>query len=76
MIYIRLKELMAEKDCQLSLRKLADDLKENRDTVRRLAANEYLRLPVDLLDKICVYFDCEIGDLIVHMKGKTGNVHE
>ncbi len=39
-----------------------------RGTIRRLYHETAQRVDLDVLDKLCVYFDCEPGDLLTRKK--------
>ncbi|OMP68328.1 helix-turn-helix domain-containing protein [Domibacillus epiphyticus] len=60
---VQLLTLKEQKKPGISLRKIAEDINESRETVRKLANNEIERLPRSLIVKLCDYFDCEVSDL-------------
>lgn len=70
-ITIKLHEILYEKQRQngdarpISLRDLADRVGVHRESLRRFAANEMERVPLDLVAKLCVYLNCKVGDLLV-----------
>lgn len=68
MIYIKLHELMAEKGYPSSLRKLSEELNISRERIRSFASNEKPSVSLEVINAICNYYDCDIGDLIVHEK--------
>lgn len=71
MIYIRLNELLEQHQKEkglekpLSLRELADRILVHRESLRRFAANKMDRIPLELVEKVCLYFNCGIEDLLV-----------
>jgi putative transcriptional regulator len=64
-MFCRLAVLMAERDPGLSQRKLAEDLKLSTTTVNRIFNNEFERIDVHTVEKLCDYFGCTPGDLLV-----------
>lgn len=68
MIQVRLDRLMKEKGYTGSLRSLAIDINDDRERIRRFAANEMTKVPLDLIDKLCDFFDCEINELLIRVK--------
>ncbi|WP_019156946.1 helix-turn-helix domain-containing protein [Robertmurraya massiliosenegalensis] len=71
MIYVRLNELLIEHQKQhgldkpLSLRELSELTEIQRESLRRFAANKMDRLPVDVIEKVCLYLNCDINELLV-----------
>ncbi len=41
----------------------------NMNTLTRLANNDADRVALDVIDRLCAYFDCEPGDLFVRDRG-------
>lgn len=64
----RLRILVAEKATRdgraLSMRRVAEESGANISTVNRLANNTIRRIPVDELSALCLYLDCDVGDLL------------
>ncbi len=64
----RLKVLVAEKELrerrQLGIRTIAEEAGASVSTVQRLLNNTIRRVPLDDLAAICVYLDCEVGDIL------------
>jgi len=64
----RFKVLLAEKELRegrtISLRKVVAETGVANSTVLRLANNSIRRVPLDELATLCVYLDCEVGDLL------------
>jgi len=50
---------------RVTLRGLARDLEISTYTIYALADNKLNEYPRDVLEKICNYFECEVGDLLV-----------
>ena len=66
-MHCQLAVLMAEKDQKLSQRKLSRDLGIALATVNKLYNGRPMncRIDPDTVERICNYFECEIGDLFV-----------
>ena len=65
MMYCRLAVLMAEKDPQLSQRRLAEETKLSTATINKLYLNRFDRVDRHTTEVLCDYFGCEVGDLFV-----------
>lgn len=48
----------------VKIRELAREIDYRYESVRSLYNDEMERYPRDLITKLCVYFDCEVGDLL------------
>ncbi len=74
-MYCQLAVLMAQKDQRLSQRQLAKELDISVTTVNKLYNGRPLtaRIDPDTVEKICNYFDCDVGELFVmrEMKANT-----
>jgi DNA-binding Xre family transcriptional regulator len=70
-IYVRLDELLVERqrengeDKPLSLRELAERAQVPRESLRRFAANKMERVPLDLVENLCLFLKCDIGELMI-----------
>jgi putative transcriptional regulator len=66
-MHCELAVLMAQRDQRLSQRQLAADLGLSVATINKLYNGRPLtaRIDPDTVEKICNYFNCEIGDLFV-----------
>ena len=68
-IGIRLKEIMAQKSRLEGRRVTYDDIYNATgiysSTLSRLAAGRAKRVDLAVLERLCEYFDCEPGDLLV-----------
>jgi putative transcriptional regulator len=68
MIYSRLKLLIAQKAMEegrsISYRTIEDECGVSASTISRLANNKIDRFEKELLNKLCLYFDCSVGDLL------------
>ncbi len=62
MIKCNLSRLMGEKKLKIS--DVAKDTGINRGTITRLYHETAVRVDFDVLEKLCVYLECEIGELI------------
>ena len=65
----KLRILVAERATRegraLSMRRLSEESGASIATVNRMANNTIKRIPVDDLEMICRYLDCEVGDVLV-----------
>jgi putative transcriptional regulator len=50
---------------RLTQRKLADETKVATTTINRLFNNDFDRVDRQTVEKLCNYFGCEVGDLLV-----------
>ncbi|AQR77246.1 helix-turn-helix transcriptional regulator [Paenibacillus larvae] len=48
-----------------SIRQIAKDIDYRFESIRQLYNNESKHYPKELLTKLCNYFNCEIGELLV-----------
>lgn len=51
-----------------SIREVAKDIDYRFESVRQLYNDESRQFPRDLLDKLCAYFSCDIGDLLKYVE--------
>ena len=63
---MRIEELLKEKG--ISKNTICRDLDIPRANFNRYCRNEFQRIDANLVCKLCSYFDCEIGELIVYVK--------
>lgn len=49
---------------RVSLIRIATETKISKYTIYALANNELAEYPKDVLEKLCNYFGCDIGDLL------------
>ena len=61
MIKCHLSRLMGER--RLKISKLAEDTEINRGTITRLYHEEASRVELEVIEKLCRYLQCEVGDL-------------
>lgn len=66
MIKFHLRELIDSRE--LTIRESAKLLDYRFDTVRQMYHGETKRVPVELLDRICEVFECEVGDIISYKR--------
>lgn len=66
-MFCRLPNLMVEKDPRLTQRKLASELGLSHTTINKLYNGQPLtaRIDPDTVEKLCNYFGCDVGDLLV-----------
>ena len=62
MIKCHLSKLMGQRKIKIS--DLARDLDVHRNTITLLYYEKAKRIDFDVLDKLCKYFECSVGDLI------------
>lgn len=76
MIRFRLRELMADKGFAekrlVTMGEVAEATGLNRSTLTKIANTHDYNCTSEVIDKLCTYFDCEISDLMVHIKEKKG----
>ncbi len=65
MIKCNLSRIMGEQKLKIS--ELSRDTGINRGTLTRLYQETAERVELDVLDKLCIYLNCEIGDLLQHI---------
>lgn len=72
MIRFHLKKLIAEKEFAEKRRITISEISEatgiNRMTLSKLLNHPGHSTVTDNLDKLCIYFDCKIEDLVTHIK--------
>lgn len=61
MIKCHLSRIMGEK--KLKIADVARDIDVNRSTITRLYHETASRVDLDVIEKLCLYLDCEVGDL-------------
>lgn len=62
MIKCNLSRIMGEKKLKIS--DLSRETGINRGTITRLYQETAERIELDVLDKLCVYLNCNVGDLL------------
>ncbi len=62
MIKCHLSRIMGERKLKIS--DVAKEVDVNRGTITRLYQETAIRVEFEVLEKLCVYFDCEIGELL------------
>lgn len=62
MVKCHLSTLMGERKLKIS--DVARDTEINRGTITRLYHETAVRIELDVLEKLCVYLRCEVGDLL------------
>ena len=71
MIRFRLKELMADKSFRENRRVTFEEISQstgvNRTTLSKMANTRGYNTTTDNLDRLCVYFGCELGVLAEHV---------
>ena len=72
MIRFRLSELIAEKAFKerraLSLTEVADQSGVHRATLSKMANQPGANIGTDTIDKLCKYFACQPGDLLMYVE--------
>lgn len=67
MIKCHLSRLMGER--KLKIADLARAIGVHRNTITLLYYEKAKRVDLDVLDKICRYFGCDVGDILEHVEG-------
>ncbi len=71
MIKVNLKVLIAKREQdtgeKLTYGRLSEHTGLARNTIRRLAGRESARVDLTTLDKLCKYFECEVGDILYYV---------
>ncbi len=62
-IHMRIEELLAARG--ISKNKICKDLDLPRPNFNRYCRDEFQRIDSNLIIKLCDYFNCDIGDLLV-----------
>lgn len=62
MIKCHLSRIMGEKKLKIS--DVAKEIDVNRGTITRLYQETAIRVEFEVLEKLCVYLDCDIGELL------------
>ena len=72
MIRFRLKELMADKafkeERRVTLEDVSSETGIHRTTLSRIVNKVGYSTSTDVLDALCEYFDCEVGDIAERVK--------
>ena len=62
MIKCHLSRIMGEKKLKIS--DVAKEIGVNRGTITRLYQETAIRVEFEVLEKLCIYLNCEIGELL------------
>ena len=62
MIKCHLSRLMGER--KLKIADVARDIEVNRGTITRLYQETATRVDLEVIDKLCGYLGCQVGDLL------------
>ena len=78
MVYCRIKELMAQKERRekraITYQVIYDETRISPATVARLSSwNGIKKIDANTIEALCIYFDCEVGDLLVCDKQGMAN---
>jgi len=65
MIKCHLSRLMGERKIKIS--DLAREIGVHRNTLTLLYYEKSKRIDLDVLEKLCIYFDCETKDILEHI---------
>ena len=72
MIQYRLRELMGAKGRRERRRITYGDIQAqsgiNKNTLTRLANDRESMVGISVIDRLCAYFDCQPGDLFIHVE--------
>lgn len=61
-IHLRIMELLTENE--ISKNRICKDLNLPRGNFNRYCRDEFQRIDVNLILKLCIYFDCDISTLL------------
>lgn len=71
MIRYRLRELMADYHFRtgnrLTFEEIASETGIHRTTLSKIANQRNYNTTTDNIDKLCIFFNCQIGDLMEHV---------
>jgi len=71
MIRVRLKELLAEKEFReggsVTMKDVAEATGIHPVTLSKIGKNRGYNPSLDIVDRLCTYFDCEVSDLLVRV---------
>lgn len=71
MIRVRLKEILSEKEFQdgksVTMKDVAKATGIHPVTLSKIGKNRGYNASLDIIDRLCDYFDCEISDLLVRV---------
>lgn len=74
MIRFKIRELMAEKGFNekrlITIAEISDETGLNRSTITRIANTPGYNCTTEVIDKFCYYFNCDVSDLMTHIKEK------
>ena len=77
MIQSRLRELVAAKGRRERRRITYDDIRTqtgvNKNTLTRLANDRADLVAISTIDRLCAYFDCQPGDLLIYLPDTEGS---
>ena len=75
MIRFKLKELIAEKEFQdkrnITIKEIADNTGINRMTLSKILNHPGHSTTTTNIDKLCQFFQCSVGDLMIHLPEET-----
>ncbi len=71
-IKFKIKELIADKEFRerqvISLKEIAAATGIHRVTLSKLANNKRYNVGIDTVEKLCVYFGCNVGDVAEYVQ--------
>jgi putative transcriptional regulator len=71
MIRVKLKEALAEKEfregASITMKDVSEATGIHPVTLSKIAKNRGYNPTLELIDKLCEYFDCELTDLLVRV---------
>ncbi len=75
MIRVRLKEMLSEKEFQdgrsVTMKDVSKATGIHPVTLSKIGKNRGYNPSLDIIDRLCDYFDCEINDLLVRVPGNV-----
>jgi len=75
MIRFRLKELLADKcfveDRRITLEEISKATGIHRTTLSKISNQKGYNTTTDVLDKLCIYFEVDVGDVACYIKSES-----
>jgi putative transcriptional regulator len=72
MIKCNLSRILGEK--RIKVAELAREIDVNKNTIHRLYNETATRIDIEVIDKICIYLDIDVGELFESINKVNGEV--
>jgi len=70
-IRFKLKEVIADREFRerrvISLKEVAEATGVHRVTLSKLANNKRYNVGIETVEKLCAYFECDVGDVVEYI---------